>query len=292
MPKERGIVSRRRGLVAGTALLAVVLTGCTDVAADPGTPTSPSTAPSANPSTTPSSSTPSSSTPTPTNTPTGKPTGTPSSKPTTKPTTKPTDTKPPKPPVKPVSQALLVERKLDSWGYPVGDVDGEITKRARQALCAYRETAGLPISRGPLTAADIKSVLSATSKPVPGKSKSTGIYVNKTCLVLYQVVNNTYRRIVWVSTGGPGYETPNRTGKVWRKWAGAHESSLYEDAYMYDSLYFLKDRPGIALHGSRVNSLIKTYPASHRCVRVMRPQIHQIFKETPIGTKVQVYGKY
>jgi lipoprotein-anchoring transpeptidase ErfK/SrfK len=267
-------------------LLAVALTGCTDVAADPGTP-SPSTPPASTPTTTPSS------TPTPTATTPSSTATPPSAKPTTTPTTKPTagkPPKPPKPPAKPASQALLVERKLDSWGYPVGDVDGEITKRARQALCAYRETAGLPISRGPLTAADIKSVLSATAKPVP--TKETGIYVNKTCQVLYQVVKNTYRRIVWVSTGGPGYETPNRTGKVWRKVAGAHESSLYEDAFMYDSLYFLKDRPGIALHGSRVNSLIKTYPASHRCVRVMRPQIHQIFSETPIGTKVQVYGKY
>ncbi|MDX6279077.1 MAG: hypothetical protein QOH03_148, partial [Kribbellaceae bacterium] len=26
--------------------------------------------------------------------------------------------------------------------------------------------------------------------------------------------------------------------------------------------------------------------------RVMRPQIHEIFGETPIGTKVQVYGEY
>ena len=272
-------MSRRRGLVAGAVLLAVALTGCTDVAADQGTPTSPSTTPAAKPSSTPTLSS------TPTTTP-----STTAITPSTKPSAKPTTGKPPKPPAKPASQALLVERKLDSWGYPVGDVDGDITKRARQALCAYRETAGLPISRGRLTAADIKSVLSATAKPVP--TKETGIYVNKTCQVLYQVVKNTYRRIVWVSTGGPGYETPNRTGKVWRKYAGAHESSLYEDAFMYDSLYFLKNRPGIALHGSRVNSLIKTYPASHRCVRVMRPQIHQIFAETPIGTKVQIYGEY
>ncbi|WP_232828120.1 L,D-transpeptidase [Kribbella monticola] len=285
--------------MAGTVLLAAALTGCSDVAADSGTPSSPSTTATTS-STPPPSATPTAPTATPTMTPTTTPTTTPSTtatppsaKPTPTPTTKPTagkPTKPPKPPVKPASQALLVERKLDSWGYPVGDVDGDITKRARQALCAYRETAGLPISRGPLTAGDIKSVLSATAKPVP--TKSTGIYVNKTCQVLYQVVKNTYRRIVWVSTGGPGYETPNRTGKVWRKWAGPHESSLYDDAYMYDSIYFLKDRPGIALHGSRVNSLIKTYPASHRCVRVMRPQIHEIFAETPIGTKVQVYGEY
>ncbi|GAA0932040.1 hypothetical protein GCM10009554_16310 [Kribbella koreensis] len=196
-----------------------------------------------------------------------------------------------KPKPRPISAyAKQVEAKLDALGYPVGDVDGDITKRAKQALCAWRETNGMPVSRGGLTGADVRSVLTATKRPAA--TKEPGIYVNKTCLVLYQIVGKEIRRIVWVSTGGPGYETPNRTGKVWRKWAGAHESSLYDDAFMYDSLYFLKDRPGIALHGSRVNTLIKTYPASHRCVRVMRPQIHHIFEETPIGTKVQVYGEY
>ena len=192
-------------------------------------------------------------------------------------------------PVK-VNYPLEVEKRLAAWGYPVGDVDGEITPRTKQALCAWRETNGLPINRERLSTADVRSVLLAKNRPAP--TKPAGIYVNKTCQVLYQVVDNTYRRIVWVSTGAPGYDTPNRTGKVWRKWAGAHESSLYDDAYMYDSIYFLKDRPGIALHGSRSNSLIKTYPASHRCVRVMRPQIRQIFKETKIGTTVSVYGQY
>jgi lipoprotein-anchoring transpeptidase ErfK/SrfK len=266
-------MSRRRGLGAGVLLLATltVLIGCTDVAAE--TQSSPSA----------KASSPSKTKPAATTTPTAIPTGT-ATKPTVKPTTKP------KPQVKPASYALQVERKLAAYGFPVGDVDGVITTRARQALCAWRETNGLAINRGNLTAADIKSVLSATKRPVP--TKPAGIYVNKTCQVLYQVVNKTYRRIVWVSTGGPGYDTPNRTGKVWRKFAGAHESSLYKDAFMYDSIYFLKDRPGIALHGSRVNSLIKTYPASHRCVRVMRPQIHEIFDETPIGTTVSVYGKY
>ncbi|MEV8376607.1 L,D-transpeptidase [Kribbella sp. NPDC056861] len=223
-------------------------------------------------------------------TPTSSPSGTPSAQPTTTPTT-PTTKPTVKPKPRPVAAyAKQVEAKLKAFGYPVGDVDGDITKRAKQALCAWRETNGMPVSRDGLTAADVQSVLKATKKPAA--TKEPGIYVNKTCLVLYQVVGKEIRRIVWVSTGAPGYETPNRTGKVWRKWAGAHESSLYDDAYMYDSIYFLKDRPGIALHGSRVNTLIKTYPASHRCVRVMRPEIHHIFAETPIGTKVQVYGEY
>jgi lipoprotein-anchoring transpeptidase ErfK/SrfK len=258
-------MSRRRGLVAGAVVLSFVLVGCSDVAASESSP----------------SDTRSSSTTT---------TSTPSATPTATPTAKPTPTTKPKVKQKPQYYALRVERQLEKLGYPVGDVDGDITARAKQALCAWRETNGLPVSRKGLTLADAYAVLNATKRPTP--TREPGIYVNKTCQVLYQIVGKTYKRIVWVSTGEPGLDTPNRTGKVWRKWAGAHESSLFEDAYMYDSLYFLRDRPGIALHGSRVNSLVKPYPASHRCVRVTRPEIHQIFTETPIGTKVQVYGEY
>jgi lipoprotein-anchoring transpeptidase ErfK/SrfK len=61
---------------------------------------------------------------------------------------------------------------------------------------------------------------------------------------------------------------------------------------MYDSIYFRRDRSGIALHGSISNDLVKAYPASHGCVRVLRPKIHYIFQETPIGRKVVVYGSY
>lgn len=265
-------MSRRRGLVAAAVVLSFVLAGCSDVAASETTPSPTQPSQSSQTSQPPQSS------------------STPSVTPSTKPTVKPTV--PPKPKVKqkPAYYALRVERQLDKLGYPVGDVDGDITSRAKQALCAWRETHGMPVSRGGLTLNDAYSVLNATKRPAP--TREPGIYVNKTCQVLYQIVGKSYKRIVWISTGGPGYETPNRTGKVWRKWAGAHESSLYDDAYMYDSLYFLKDRPGIALHGSRVNSLVKPYPDSHRCVRVMRPQIHQIYADTPIGTKVQVYGEF
>ncbi|HEY3510640.1 MAG TPA: L,D-transpeptidase [Kribbella sp.] len=257
-------MSRRRGLVAAAVVLSFALAGCSDVAASETTP-SPTQASQSTSST---------------------PTVTPTAKPTVKPTVKPK----PKVKQKPEYYALRVERQLDKLGYPVGDIDGDITARAKQALCAWRETHGMPVSRRGLTLDDAYSVLNATSRPTP--TREPGIYVNKTCQILYQIVGKTYKRIVWISTGGPGYETPNRIGHVWRKWAGAHESSLYEDAYMYDSLYFLKDRPGIALHGSRVNSLVKPYPDSHRCVRVLRPEIHQIFEDTPIGTKVQIYGEY
>jgi lipoprotein-anchoring transpeptidase ErfK/SrfK len=89
-----------------------------------------------------------------------------------------------------------------------------------------------------------------------------------------------------------GYETPNGTGAIFRKVKGWVESSLYPGAYMLDPMFFFPDRPGIAIHGSVSNSLVLPYPASHGCVRTWRPQIRRIFHDSPIGTKVKVYGHY
>jgi lipoprotein-anchoring transpeptidase ErfK/SrfK len=200
----------------------------------------------------------------------------------------------PKPKPKPLklTKTVLksVEKKLDDLGLPVGTVDGKITTRTDQALCAWRDINGLKVTRKGVDVPLATSILAATKKPKA--DRPDGLYVNKTCQVLIQVVNGKYRRIVWVSTAASGYNTPNGTGKVWRKISGWHESSLYRDAYMYDAIYFRTDRPAIALHGSATNNLVHTYPDSHGCVRVWRPDIAKIFAQTPIGTRVKVYGKY
>jgi lipoprotein-anchoring transpeptidase ErfK/SrfK len=193
---------------------------------------------------------------------------------------------------KPITRAVakLVEKQLSALGYPVGVVDGAITNYSKQALCAWRDTHGLPGGRAGLTTDLVASVLAG--KAAPMVKRSDGLYVDKTCQVLFQVVKGKYKRIVRVSTAGPGHDTPNGTGHVWKKTKGWHQSTLYPDAYMYDPLYFLPNRPAIALHGSVRNSLVHTYPASHGCVRVLRPTIAKIFAETPIGTPVTVFGSY
>jgi lipoprotein-anchoring transpeptidase ErfK/SrfK len=205
---------------------------------------------------------------------------------------KPTTPAKPKPKPLKLTKTVLksVEKKLDDLGLPVGTVDGNITTRTDQALCAWRDMNNLKITRKGVDVPLATSILAATKKP--RANRPDGIYVDKTCQVLLQVVNGKYKRIVWVSTAGHGYDTPNGTGHVFRKIAGWHESSLYKDAYMYDAMYFRTDRPGIALHGSVTNNLVHTYPDSHGCVRVWRPDIAKIFAETKMGTLVKVYGKY
>lgn len=183
-----------------------------------------------------------------------------------------------------------VEKRLADLGYPRGKVDGRFTAHTRLGLCAWRETHGMRVGRYPLRARDVRSILGATRRPRTGREN--GLYVNEKCQILYQVRRSRYRRIVRVSTGRPGYGTPNGTGHVWRKWAGWHESSIYAGGWMLDSIYFRRDRPGIALHGSRRDTYVKPYPASSGCVRLQQRAIRRIFDETPRRHKVRVYGAY
>jgi hypothetical protein len=182
------------------------------------------------------------------------------------------------------------EARLDKLGVPVGSIDGEVDARTRQALCAWRDMTGRTPSRSGLTPSLLRSVMRASS--LPDVERTNGIYVNKTCQVLLQVKRKEFKRVVWVSTGASGYETPNGTGAIFRKVKGWVESSLYPGAYMLDPMYFFPSRPGIAIHGSVSNDLVKPSPASHGCVRTWRPQVRRIFDDSPIGTKVKVYGEY
>jgi L,D-transpeptidase catalytic domain len=186
--------------------------------------------------------------------------------------------------------AYLVEARLNQLNVPVGTVDGVVDDRSRQAFCAWRDMAGQPVSRRGLTPKLVRSVMHA--KDLPSPRRTNGLYVNKTCQVLFQVKRHEFKRVVWVSTGMPGHETPNGTGAIFRKVKGWVESTLYPGAFMLDPMFFFPNRPGIALHGSVSNSLVLPHPASHGCVRTWRPQIRKIFNESPLGTKVRVYGRY
>lgn len=188
------------------------------------------------------------------------------------------------------NRAYVIEHRLDALGVPVGQVDGVVDARSKQAFCAWRDMAGQSPNRRGLNKKLVSSVMHHSKLPRP--QRPDGLYVNKTCQVLLQVKNHRFKRVVWVSTGAPGYETPSATGHIFRKVDGWVESSLYPGAFMLNPMFFLPERPGIALHGSATNDLVHPYPASHGCVRTWRPEILRIYDESPIGTRVKVYGDY
>jgi len=184
----------------------------------------------------------------------------------------------------------FVEQRLQQLGVPIGSTNGTLDARDRQALCAWRDMAGMRPSRAGLGPGLVSSIMSHNRRPAA--HRPDGIYVDKTCQILLQVVNGQFRRVVRASTGKPGYDTPNGTGAIFRKLSGWIESTLYPGAFMFDPMFFLPGRPAIALHGSVSNDLVAPSPASHGCVRVWRPQIAKLFRESPIGTLVKVYGQY
>ena len=188
------------------------------------------------------------------------------------------------------NRVYFVEQRLRSLGVPIGEVDGSVDARDRQAFCIWRDITRKASSRDGLTKPLIGSVMSRNK--LPRADRPDGLYVNKTCQMLLQVVGGRYKRVVWASSGAPGYETPSGTGAIFRKLEGPVESTLYPGAFMYNPMFFFPDRPAIALHGSATNDLVLPYPASHGCIRVWRPQIHRIYHDSPIGTLVKVYGKY
>jgi lipoprotein-anchoring transpeptidase ErfK/SrfK len=74
------------------------------------------------------------------------------------------------------------------------------------------------------------------------------------------------------------------THRVWRT------STIYPEARMYKPMQF---SGGQALHGSATDRLVKAYPASHGCVRMLHRDIDAMQAGgVGTGTLVRVYGRW
>lgn len=186
---------------------------------------------------------------------------------------------------------LEVEKQLDSLGLPVGKVDGKLDSYTTKALCSWRELSGRPVSRANLKATEVLDILDTTDLAVP-KSLVTGLNVNRECQVVTWVKDGDAGRkvkgVFMVSTGAPGHTTPSGNYRINRQINSWHESTGYPGAMMYRPKYF---NGGIAFHGSATDSLVKTYPASHGCVRMLHKDIDRLWSAgVGVGTPVRVYG--
>jgi lipoprotein-anchoring transpeptidase ErfK/SrfK len=74
------------------------------------------------------------------------------------------------------------------------------------------------------------------------------------------------------------------THRTWRY------STIYPEARMYKPLQF---DGGQAIHGSASDSMVKTYPASHGCVRMLHRDINALHAGgVGNGTWVKVFGAW
>jgi lipoprotein-anchoring transpeptidase ErfK/SrfK len=197
-------------------------------------------------------------------------------------------------PAKPLSQSEIrqAEQKLKSLGYWTGPVDGTWDATDRQALIAFQKISGAKPT-GVLTRAEYNALTQAVP-PLPREQKSgRHIEVDIARQVLFLVdADGRVANILPISSGSGknfhenGYPethavTPCGHLEVFNKAAGWKKSPLGE---MYNPLYIVG---GIAIHGSEE---MRTYPASHGCIRIPMFASRLLPKMVDKGTPVFVYG--
>ena len=207
-----------------------------------------------------------------------------------KPKPRPTPTPTPAPDTSGTSKAS-VESALARLRLPVGAADGRYDARTRRAVCAWRTITGRSAHRGLPTAAEAAAIVATDGLPRANGRMVTGVTVSVTCQAAFWVGGDRgYRRVMAATTGKPGYRTRVGTHHVFRTHHVWRYSTIYPEARMYKPMQF---SGGQALHGSATDALVKTYPASHGCVRMLHRDIDALQAGgVGNGTTVRVIGRW
>jgi lipoprotein-anchoring transpeptidase ErfK/SrfK len=231
----------------------------------------------------------------------------------------------------PTRDAKRIEAVLAGLGLPVGPVDGVWDEGTARATCAWRELTGRPVLRSWPTVPERRALKATKSLAVPAglwvgvnidvrcqaaywivkgvvestrvethtvtletltaTGESTTITTIETSTVVTRKPGQTLKRVFQVSTGMPdSYPTvPGKHTVAWtvnRWW----QSTIYPDGKMYRPMFF---NHGQALHGSSNDGLVKWYPASHGCVRMLHADIDALWAAGfGRGAIVNVYGTW
>ncbi len=204
-------------------------------------------------------------------------------------------TKKPKPvatpePIKGTPSRAAVESALARLRLPTGKANGGYDAATRRAVCAWRTVTGRKAHRGLPSASESRAIVGTRSLPRPRSGMVSGVNVSVTCQAAFWVSGDRYRRVMAATTGKAGYRT--RLG-VWRIFRTHHVwrySTIYRGARMYKPMQF---SGGQAIHGSATDRLVKTYPASHGCVRMLHRDIDALQAGgVGNGTRVRVFGAW
>lgn len=184
-----------------------------------------------------------------------------------------------------------VEKALARLGLPTGSANGVYDARTRRALCTWRTVAGKHATRALPSKSESRAIMAMNSLPPALGSMATGLNVSKTCQAAFWVSSaNSYRAIMPATTGKPGFATRSGIHRVFVSWHVWRYSTIYPEARMYKPMQF---SGGQAVHGSATDLLVKTYPASHGCVRMLHRDIDRLQAGGfGVGSVVRVFGKW
>ncbi len=196
----------------------------------------------------------------------------------------------PKPPATGTPSRAAVESALARLRLPTGSANGSYDALTRRAVCAWRTVTGRKAHRGLPSASESRAIVATKRLPRPRSGMVSGVNVSVTCQAAFWVSGDRYRRVMAATTGKPGYRT--RLG-VWRIFRTHHVwrySTIYPEARMYKPMQF---SGGQAIHGSSTDRLVKSYPASHGCVRMLHRDIDALQAGgVGNGTRVRVFGAW
>jgi len=192
----------------------------------------------------------------------------------------------------PSDKVLLAIQHLGQTGYIVENTS-KITAVNRQAIIAFQKVNKLPRT-GTLTDKLISIVLQSNRPFARDSTHELHVEVDLNRQVLYAVdANDHVARILPVSTGnGKYFETPELGGRyaltprgrfrVYMKVGGWRKSEL---GLLFDPIYV---KNGVAIHGA---PSVPPVPASHGCIRIPMFAADEMFRRTPIGTPVIIFGE-
>ena len=202
-----------------------------------------------------------------------------------------TGRKPAKPPSAGAVTRTQVEAALARLGLPVGPANGWYDAQTRRAVCAWRTITGRTAHRGLPSAAEARAIVATDGLPRARAVMVTGVTVSVTCQAAFWVGSDReYRRVMAACTGKAGFRTRLGTFRIFRSYDTWRYSTIYPEARMYKPMQF---SGGQAMHGSATDALVRTYPASHGCVRMLHRDIDAMRAGgVGVGTQVRVIGRW
>ena len=187
------------------------------------------------------------------------------------------------PPNSPSPETRSLQQSLAALGFlPSDAIDGRPGPRTTSAVVAFQKWTGL--SRDGVVGASTQAALASATRPRPiasGSGHRVEVLLDRQLALVIDAGQVT--RILDISSGKPGFDTPAGSFRVTRK--EQRSWSVPYKVWLPWASYFVG---GVAFHEYPD---VPPVPASHGCVRVQRWDAQSLYNQTPIGTPVTVIAR-
>jgi lipoprotein-anchoring transpeptidase ErfK/SrfK len=181
----------------------------------------------------------------------------------------------------PKASMLELETRLVALGFlDKAQADGRENQATFNAAMAFQKWAGIGRDGkiGPIT----RKALDAATRPTPrtrgAKGKRVEVLLDRQLLLL--IWDNTVVRVLHISSGRRGFDTPTGRFGITRKFR--KDWSVPYAVWLPWASYFVG---GVAFHESPD---VPSTAASHGCVRVPHGDAEWLYRRIPVGTPVAV----